>query len=99
MNRQAIKDKQGVTIGWIEDGPIGDKVAKSFDGATLGRYEKKRDYTLDFYGRPVYKGDATAVLIYTAWAEKEAKKRAEQEEQKRKQEEKRRQQELARKKK
>ena len=61
---QTIRDFYGRIIGFIITEPNGDKVARDFYRRVVGRYDARRDVTVDFYGRVLTKGDTVASLIY-----------------------------------
>lgn len=64
-NEVAVKDFYGKIIGFIETKPNGDKVVRDFYRRILGRYDKKTDATKDFFGRILYRGDNTGLLLST----------------------------------
>lgn len=63
---QTIRDFYGRILGFIETDAQGNKVARDFYRRIVGRYDKNRDVTTDFYGRVVAKGDIVASLIYSS---------------------------------
>lgn len=65
MTEEKIKDFAGVVIGIIKIESNGDKVAMEFPSRKiLGFYKKQHDYTTNFFGVVVAKGDAVVSLIY-----------------------------------
>ena len=63
MNSQTLKDWRGKIIGYIETLPNGDKILRDFYRRIKGKYHKKSDYTADFYGRRIGKGDLLLTLL------------------------------------
>lgn len=64
MNEQKIQDWTGRIIGWIETKPDGSKVIRDFYRRIVGRYNARTDYTEDFYGRKIAKGDQSSMLLF-----------------------------------
>ena len=64
VNKECIRDRTGKIIGWVETDHLGTKLVRDFYGKIKGRYKKTGNVTLDFYGRIVSYGDATAGLLY-----------------------------------
>ena len=64
MSRQAIKDKQYRTIGYIETMSDGKQKALDPQYRTLGYYDPKRDVTQDPQYRTLARGNVLAALIY-----------------------------------
>ena len=52
----------------------GDKKAMNFEGQILAKYNKRMNYTTDFYGRILGKGDLTEAIIYTEAAKRNTKR-------------------------
>lgn len=63
---QTIRDFYGRILGFIETDDRGNKTARDFYRRIVGRYDKTRDVTTDFYGRVLTKGDTVASLIYAS---------------------------------
>ena len=63
---QTIRDFYGRILGFIETDDKGNKIARDFYRRIVGRYDKTRDVTTDFYGRVLTKGDTVASLIYAS---------------------------------
>ncbi len=60
-----IKDFYGRILGIIRNESNGDKTVIDFPSRKiLGWYKKQFDYTTDFAGRVIAKGDAAVSLIY-----------------------------------
>jgi len=60
-----IRDFQGVIIGIVEKYPNGDKTVREFPSRRiLGYYKAKFDYTTNFLGKILGKGDSAVSLIY-----------------------------------
>lgn len=66
IQEQTIRDFYGRILGFIETDDKGNKVARDFYRRIVGRYDKNRDVTTDFYGRVLTKGDTVASLIYNS---------------------------------
>ena len=64
MSRQAIKDKQLRTIGYIETMSDGKQKALDPQLRTLGYYDPKRNVTQDPQLRTLANGNVLAGLIY-----------------------------------
>ena len=62
-NTYPIKDFYGRPLGFIEEDYNGNRQIKDFYGRIKGFYDKSRDMTTDFYGRPVGKGDLLTMLL------------------------------------
>lgn len=63
--KDTIKDFYGKILGYVEtDDNTGNKVAYDFYRKILGRYNKKENYTRDFYGKILSRGDTTQALVY-----------------------------------
>lgn len=60
---QTVRLFNGKILGFIKTQPNGDKIVTSFYGKQLGRYEKRHDRTVDWYGRIIGKGDLTGLLF------------------------------------
>ncbi len=60
---QKIQDWTGKIIGYIETKSDGSKIVRDFYRRIVGRYNPKSDYTEDFYGRRLYKGDQSSLLL------------------------------------
>ncbi len=63
MARNAVKDFYGKILGYIDDEPNGDRIARDFYFKILGRYDKYNNVTRDFYGQILYQGDHVEALI------------------------------------
>lgn len=75
MADEQIRNYQGVVIGLIKHLENGDKAAMSFPSRTiLGYYKPKYDYTTDFQGRVIGKGDSVVSLIYNPQYNKDLQK-------------------------
>ncbi|MGH7916781.1 MAG: hypothetical protein ACREQE_04875 [Candidatus Binataceae bacterium] len=62
-SREFLKDRQGRTLGRIDDDGR-ERVGYDITGRMTGRYDKQRDQTLDIFGRIVTtSGDALSSLI------------------------------------
>lgn len=61
-----IKDFYGKVIGSIEVKPDGTKIVRDFYGKVLGKYDPRHDATKDFYGRILFKGDQSGMLLSLA---------------------------------
>ncbi len=59
-----IRDFGGKIIGYIYVQENGDKTVKDFYGKILGYYRASTDVTTDFYGKILYRGDASAALLF-----------------------------------
>lgn len=65
MTEEKIREFSGQIIGIVEYHENGDKVARTFPSRkVVGKYDAKNDYTRDFYGVVVAKGDSVVNLIY-----------------------------------
>lgn len=65
MREEVIKDFSGKILGKVKtDEKTGDKTVRAFSGQILGYYKKQYDYTTDFYGKVVSRGDTAVSLIY-----------------------------------
>ena len=60
---QTIRAFSGRIIGKIYTMYNGDKEARDFYGKCIGRYNKARNVTTDFYGRVIAHGDAISMLF------------------------------------
>lgn len=66
MTEERIRTFEGLVIGIVKTDAEGNKTAYAFPSRlVLGYYKKKYDYTTDFYGVVVAKGDAVVSLIYS----------------------------------
>ena len=74
LDYEYVKAFNGEILGKIRTSPNGDKVATTFTGEILGRYNKALDRTTTFTGVFVARGDATVALIYQRKAEEDAKR-------------------------
>lgn len=64
-----IREFNGQILGIIRLEANGDKAAVDFPSRlVLGYYRAKYDYTTDFYGRIIARGDTVVSLIYQAKA-------------------------------
>ncbi len=70
MNYEYIKNFTGKILGKVITEPNGNKKAMNFEGQILAKYNKKMNYTTDFYGKILGKGDLTEAIIYTEEAKK-----------------------------
>lgn len=70
MNYEYIKNFTGKILGKVVTEPNGNKKAMNFEGQILAKYNKKMNYTTDFYGKILGKGDLTEAIIYTEEAKK-----------------------------
>ena len=61
--REPIKDWTGKILGFVETDSAGNKILRNFQMQILGKYDKSRDITQDFYGRQVAKGDCLMMLL------------------------------------
>ena len=61
--REPIKDWTGKILGFVETDSAGNKILRNFQLQILGKYDKNRDITQDFYGRQVAKGDCLMMLL------------------------------------
>ena len=64
MSREAIKDKNFRTIGYIETMSDGKQKALDANFRTLGHYDPKRNVTQDASFRTLAQGNVLAGLIY-----------------------------------
>jgi hypothetical protein len=64
MSREAIKDTNFRTIGYIETMPDGKRKASDTNFRTLGYYDPKRNVTQDSNFRTIANGDVLSGLIY-----------------------------------
>lgn len=64
VSKDLIRDRGGKILGWVETDHLGNKLVRDFYGKIKGRYKKTGNVTIDFYGRIVAYGDATAGLLY-----------------------------------
>jgi hypothetical protein len=64
INKETIRDRNGKILGWIETDHLGNKLVRDFSGHIKGRYKKVGNVTLNFNGKIVAYGDATASLLY-----------------------------------
>lgn len=74
MNYEYIKDFAGKILGKVTTESNGDKKAMNFEGQILAKYNKRMNYTTDFYGRILGKGDLTEAIIYTEAAKRNARR-------------------------
>lgn len=61
--KETIRDFYGVILGYIDVNYNGDKTVTNFNGKILGYYKKSSNYTTDFYGKILYKGDMASALL------------------------------------
>jgi len=60
-----IREFSGQILGIIQTDDNGDQTAIDFPSRKiLGYYRKKYDYTTDFYGRIISRGNSVVGLIY-----------------------------------
>ena len=64
MSREAIKDKNFRTLGYIETMSDGKQKALDTNFRTLGTYDPKRNITQDTNFRTIAQGNVRAGLIY-----------------------------------
>jgi hypothetical protein len=64
MSREAIKDKNFRTIGYVETMSDGKQKALDASFRTLGYYDPKRNVTQDTSFRTIAQGNVLAGLIY-----------------------------------
>lgn len=64
VNKECVRDRNGKIVGWIETDHLGNKLVRDFYGKIKGRYKKRSNTTIDFYGKIVSYGDATSGLLY-----------------------------------
>ena len=64
MSREAIKDKNFRTIGYIETMPDGKQKALDANFRTLGHYDPKRNVTQDTNFRTIAQGNVLSGLVY-----------------------------------
>ena len=64
MARQAIKDKNFRTVGYIEDMPGGKQKALDANFRTLGRYDPRSNKTQDANFRTIATGNVLSGLIF-----------------------------------
>ena len=60
---KAIMNRDGNTMGYIQGSWLGDQVATSSWGNTLGRYNPQEDKTYDSWGNYYGEGNLLASLI------------------------------------
>lgn len=63
MGKEYITDFYGKILGSLETMPNGDIIVRNFPGQILGKYEKSSNYTKDFYGKILYKGNMAPALL------------------------------------
>ena len=63
MARNAVKDFYGKILGYIDEEPNGDRIARGFTFEILGKYDRANNVTRDFYGKILYQGDHVEALI------------------------------------
>ena len=63
MDKIAIQDWTGKTLGYVQTSSNGDKTVSNFYGVILGYYRKNQNITTDFYGRMISRGDTAVGLI------------------------------------
>ena len=63
MGRVTIKTYNGRIVGYIEDNGS-ERIAKSYNGAILGKYSYSTDTTRDYSGRVLSYGDITPALVW-----------------------------------
>lgn len=69
-----IREFSGEIIGFIVNEDNGDQTALAYPSRQiLGYYRKKYDYTTDFYGKVVARGNTVVSLIYEARAREKNK--------------------------
>lgn len=61
---QVIRDFYGRIVGKVYTKPNGDQEARDFYGRCVGKYVKKYNYTTDFYGRIIAKGNSIIQTLY-----------------------------------
>lgn len=73
VNEEYIREFSGQILGIIKTDENGDQTAIDFPSRlVLGYYRKKTNYTTDFFGRVLGRGNSVVSLIYK---EKEKQKR------------------------
>lgn len=63
INRQPIRAYNGVTLGYVDTLPNGDKEVRDSSGRYLGKYDKHLNVTKDYAGRLLYRGDQSSMLL------------------------------------
>ena len=61
--REPVRDWSGNILGWLETAPNGDVTARNFLGEILGFYRKQQDWTTDFLGNVITRGNAAMSLV------------------------------------
>lgn len=65
MTEEYIREFSGKILGIVQTDSNGDQTAIDFSSRKiLGYYRAKQDYTTDFYGRIIAKGNCVVSLIY-----------------------------------
>jgi hypothetical protein len=66
MSREAIKDRDHRTLGYIETMSDGRQRALSASYRTLGYYDPRRNITTDANFRTIARGNVLSALVYDA---------------------------------
>ena len=64
MGKETIAEYSGRVIGTIETDSSGNKTVRNFSGTILGYYKKSMNATTDYTGKILYRGDASAALLF-----------------------------------
>lgn len=64
MDRLTVYDFYGRNLGSVETQSNGDRIARDFYGAVLGRYIRSENVTKDFYGKTLARCDITTGMVY-----------------------------------
>lgn len=63
MFKEAITERSGKILGWVETDTVGNQTLTDFYGKIVGKYDVKFNETRDFYGRRVSRGNQLMMLL------------------------------------
>ena len=64
MFGEPVKDWSGRVLGFVETDKKGNQIVKNFGGKVLARYNAEKDWTTDYAGKLLSRGNTAISYIY-----------------------------------
>lgn len=64
MFGEPVKDWSGKVLGFVETDKKGNQIVKNFGGKVLARYNAEKDWTTDYAGKLLSRGNTAISYIY-----------------------------------
>ena len=64
MGREAVKDWTGKILGWVDTDNKGNQIVYNFGLRVLAKYDAYNDWTTDFAGKVLSRGNTAIAYIY-----------------------------------